>query len=323
MRTIFSIVKQLLGYLDRPSLNEKDLDIRAIERQFAEAQRYVRRAAQWNGQMEYFRGVAWMTTLLALLVAAGMAGMASWDWFIGPCDVYAQDFDRLNDRKLSTMSEGYLSLFVTSVITTVIGSLVLLTIEARVSDLDSPRPSSQDMPTQKDEGPWFARALVGSGRGLRKLPGHIVVIGSLVGVFETAAFMYNADSVRPLLISLLAGLLGALISVMGRMSSGKLTVDYEAPLSTLRFLGGFRPIIGSVFGVIIYILLTIGLINLSSLPGGTGSGPNLHLYFALAFLAGFSERLAPDILDSAARRFGQDDSDRVPERPARESSDRT
>jgi len=129
---------------------------------------------------------------------------------------------------------------------------------------------------------------------------------------------------RPLLVCLLAGLVGATVSVMWRMSSGKLMVDYEVPSVTLRFLGGFRPIIGSVSGMVLYILLTIGLINLTGLSAGTGQGTgvNLNLYFAIAFLAGFSERLAPDMLDEAARRFVRHEQDSPPRRHGRDAPDR-
>ena len=46
-----------------------------------------------------------------------------------------------------------------------------------------------------------------------------------------------------------AGAVGALVSVLMRMSSNTFRVDYEVGRSTIRRLGSFRPLIGSIFGI--------------------------------------------------------------------------
>jgi hypothetical protein len=322
MHTIFSIVKQLLAYLDRPGGVGQGLDTRALEHQIAEVQRTFRRAAQWNAQMEYFRGVAWTTTLLTLLIVAGIAGMYSWDWWLSECDALGAATAEYRACEAAMIPSGYLSLFVTTAIATVVGSIVVLLVEARFSDSESIPVPRDERPSRQDDASSTGRILMALGRGLLKLLGLMVIVGSLAGLFATIAFVADAQSIRPLLICLLAGLIGATVSVMWRMSSGNLVVDYETPSSTLRFLGGFRPIVGSVFGVTIYILLAIGLINVSSFAGGAGGGPNLNLYFALAFLAGFSERLAPDMLDEATRRMRVQDQADPAARPGRDDPER-
>ena len=88
-----------------------------------------------------------------------------------------------------------------------------------------------------------------------------------------------------------AGSVGALVSVMSRMTSRRVRVDWEFGKDTLRTLGALRPFVGAVFGLMTYFALKSGVIDLNV------SGVESSYFFILfAFAAGFSERLAQDML---------------------------
>jgi hypothetical protein len=53
---------------------------------------------------------------------------------------------------------------------------------------------------------------------------------------------------------LTAGAIGAVVSVLSRMTFGELALDYEAGRRLLTMLGAFRPVIGMVFGAAMWVL---------------------------------------------------------------------
>jgi hypothetical protein len=107
----------------------------------------------------------------------------------------------------------------------------------------------------------------------------------------------------------IAGALGAMISVMSRLGSGKCKLEYRAGKRMLRVVGGVRPLIGAVFGVASFMVFQAGLLSIAASTGQTQSGTAeptykvkaLILFWSLAFLAGFSERWARDMLNLAGR----------------------
>jgi hypothetical protein len=95
-----------------------------------------------------------------------------------------------------------------------------------------------------------------------------------------------------------AGALGALVSVLHRMTSGDLKLDFHAGKRMLTLFGAVRPVIGAVFGMALFVLLRGGL-----LPAiGTPAVP-LAFYAAIGFLAGFNERFAQDMLVGSAKHL--------------------
>lgn len=90
-----------------------------------------------------------------------------------------------------------------------------------------------------------------------------------------------------------AGAVGALVSVMSRMNSGHVQVDWEFGKDTLRTMGSMRPFVGAVFGLAVFFALKSGVVDLT-LRGDTGR--NFFFYVVFSFAAGFSERLAQDML---------------------------
>jgi hypothetical protein len=84
-----------------------------------------------------------------------------------------------------------------------------------------------------------------------------------------------------------AGGLGAIVSVLMRMSSNRFRVDYEVGRATVRRLGSFRPFIGAVFGMALYFLFQSELLHTNVPPD---PGTSFFFFGILAFLAGFNER---------------------------------
>jgi hypothetical protein len=98
--------------------------------------------------------------------------------------------------------------------------------------------------------------------------------------------------IRDLLaISVAAGAIGSIASVMTRITRGQtLEVRLEGRLVT-GLAGAFRPVVGAIFGVAFYVFVQAGLLPLDD---GLDEGKVAFFYAGLAFLAGFSERWAQD-----------------------------
>ena len=101
---------------------------------------------------------------------------------------------------------------------------------------------------------------------------------------------------KPVTVSVLAGATGAVVSVMNRMTTGRLVLRPESGKKTIRALGFMRPVIGAVFGAVIYLFLDGGIVEVLSPPQG---GANLAFYAGLGFVSGFSERFAQDVIAQA------------------------
>jgi hypothetical protein len=95
-----------------------------------------------------------------------------------------------------------------------------------------------------------------------------------------------------------AGGLGAIISVLMRMSSNRFTLDYEVGRPAMRRLGSFRPFIGAVFGITLYFLVQSEILRIQP-PDDEATA---FFFFAiLAFLAGFNERWTKVMLGTAQK----------------------
>jgi hypothetical protein len=109
-------------------------------------------------------------------------------------------------------------------------------------------------------------------------------------------------NMQALLLCIGAGAVGALVSVLSRMSSGsdKFSIDFEVGRPLLRRLGLYKPLVGSVFGVALFFLLTSGLSG-GVLTTEPTNGKRLFFYGIVAFLAGFSERFTGVIFGDVER----------------------
>jgi hypothetical protein len=117
-------------------------------------------------------------------------------------------------------------------------------------------------------------------------------------VLTRPAHQWNHD-VRVLLLCTGAGAVGALVSVLSRMSGGgdKFTVDFEVGRPLLRRLGLYKPLVGSVFGLALYFLLVSGILMTRAPSHKT----TIYFYAIVAFLAGFSERFTGVMFGNAER----------------------
>ena len=141
---------------------------------------------------------------------------------------------------------------------------------------------------------YYHRAAVRSGQ-------IVYVGGMLLGVLPLgvlillALLLKLADShntaVRIGLVCFAAGGVGALMSVMSRMTGNRVQVDWEFGKDTLRTLGALRPFVGGVFGLATYFALKSGIVALE-----VGDSRSSYFYVLFAFIAGFSERFAQDML---------------------------
>lgn len=134
----------------------------------------------------------------------------------------------------------------------------------------------------------------------------ITAVCSVLAVVLThAVHAWNHD-VRLLLLCIGAGAVGALVSVLSRMSAStdKFAVDFEVGRPLLRRLGLYKPLVGSVFGVALYFLLASGLL-MTKPP----QGKVMYFYAIAAFLAGFSERFTGVMFGGAERLLSGDQQD--------------
>jgi hypothetical protein len=107
------------------------------------------------------------------------------------------------------------------------------------------------------------------------------------------------------------------VSVMSRLSSGKVRVDWEFGKDTLRTLGSLRPFVGAVFGLITFLALKSGVIGID-LANKAGSS---YYFVVFSFAAGFSERLAQDmLLSTTLESFGHGGKDDQTDADAKPSS---
>ncbi len=132
--------------------------------------------------------------------------------------------------------------------------------------------------------------LAGMGFAVIALVALGLIATQLVGIVK-----FLPIPTDPVLVAscLVAGGLGAVLSVMLRITKGDLApVGDVSRLQTL-VTGSFRPLIGLISGVLIYFIVSSSLIPLQ-VP--TAAGPQWNFFVTLAFIAGFSERLIQDAI---------------------------
>ena len=130
------------------------------------------------------------------------------------------------------------------------------------------------------------------------------VMAGLIGL-GIAAILKNGGwfdkdtlGTQTFIICFAAGALGAIVSVLMRMSSNRFGVDYEVGRATVRRLGSFRPFIGAVFGMALYFLFQSELLHTSAPDEKTTA---FFFFGILAFLAGFNERWTNVLLGKAEK----------------------
>jgi hypothetical protein len=95
--------------------------------------------------------------------------------------------------------------------------------------------------------------------------------------------------------ALIAGAVGAVVSVIQRINNGKFTLDFDVGRPYAFFLGGLRPLIGGAFAMAIAFAFSGGLLHLPVAANEPTNDRRLAL-LVFSFFAGFSERWAQDTL---------------------------
>jgi len=107
-------------------------------------------------------------------------------------------------------------------------------------------------------------------------------------------------------VGALAGGLGACLSVLQRLTSGRLKLDYRSDRRMLTIFGAVRPFVGAVFGTITYCVIQSGLLP-DPVQVPKDKGPLLAFVAFFAFFAAFNERFFQDMLRSASGGVGGSD----------------
>jgi hypothetical protein len=122
--------------------------------------------------------------------------------------------------------------------------------------------------------------------------GLLLILGVLFAIATTTGGELGQN---PLLYTPLAAGLGAFVSVLARMTRGQLLLSYESGKSIMRLLGLIRPLLGALFGAAVYVLLAGGLVTIEA----PKPDAELFFYIGIAFISGFSERFAQDMVARA------------------------
>jgi hypothetical protein len=115
--------------------------------------------------------------------------------------------------------------------------------------------------------------------------------------------------------ALLAGGLGAVVSVVARINSGRFQLEYDVGWAYPFFLGGLRPVIGGAFGLVLFFAVASDLLDIIPVP--TAGNERLYAILVVAFAAGFSERWAKDTLAVATGTRPQEEGAVRPARASR------
>lgn len=110
------------------------------------------------------------------------------------------------------------------------------------------------------------------------------------------------EAVREFYASSAAGAVGAIVSVLMRMSGrGEFVIDHEIGRLEVLLVGAYRPLIGSVSGIVVYFLVQTPMLPLDE------ATLDVPFFVVAAFLAGFSERWTRMVLSGAMRTIAAPD----------------
>jgi hypothetical protein len=124
----------------------------------------------------------------------------------------------------------------------------------------------------------------------------MVTVAVLISL--AAILFLSTQEWRVSVAALVAGAIGAVVSVLQRINSGGFKVDYDVGRPYAFFLGGLRPLIGGALAIAVAFTFSSGILHLP-IPA-TGDQQDQHLALVVvSFLAGFSERWAQDTLATA------------------------
>jgi hypothetical protein len=123
----------------------------------------------------------------------------------------------------------------------------------------------------------------------------MTLVASVVAI---GAGLWLALSWASPLAALLAGAVGAVVSVIQRITAGHFDLRYDVGRGYALFLGGLRPLIGGAFALAVTFAFMSGLLHLPLSEHDRRAHERLAL-LVIGFVAGFSERWAQDTLATA------------------------
>jgi hypothetical protein len=155
-------------------------------------------------------------------------------------------------------------------------------VEAEVRELASVRRGYREASNGDAQLIYFAGMAVG--------------IAALALLYLCAGSLLDNPDVHASTIvgCLVAGAVGAVVSVIARVNSGSFALDADIARGYTLFLGSLRPWIGSIFGLLIYFAVTSKFVQIFQVPKDATDA--FYFMCVLAFAAGFSERWAQDTL---------------------------
>jgi hypothetical protein len=159
----------------------------------------------------------------------------------------------------------------------------------------------------KNAADKVARMVYVSGMiaGVAVLPAIAALAGLAVWIF--GALHLHSAGTQAFFACFAAGALGAVVSVLSRMASpDRFGLDPEIGRRALFFLGIYRPLVGSIFGLALYFLLQSSLLQSSLLP--VAPDKKFATLVVAAFLGGFSERFVKIMLHGAEKTMGNGSS---------------
>jgi hypothetical protein len=136
---------------------------------------------------------------------------------------------------------------------------------------------------------------------------YFVGMALVAAVLGVGAAIWLAINWASPVAALVAGAIGAVVSVIQRITAGKFSLDYDVGRPYALFLGGLRPLIGGAFAMAITFAFTGGLLHLPVAAGESDDHRRLAL-LVISFFAGFSERWAQDTLAAALPAMAPKDS---------------
>jgi hypothetical protein len=150
--------------------------------------------------------------------------------------------------------------------------------------------------------------------------GMAVGIALLAWTYILANSLLDAEGIEERTITgcLVAGAVGAVVSVIARINSGTFALDFDVARGYTLFLGSLRPVIGSIFGLLAYFMLTSGFVDVFSLP--EDELQRFYFLSVIGFAAGFSERWAQDTLTGGLTGRGKEKDSAVAKAAAKSPS---
>ena len=123
-----------------------------------------------------------------------------------------------------------------------------------------------------------------------------LMLCSMLGVVS-ALYWSGVVNTPGLVGAVVFGALGAVTSVFQRISSDGVTLAFTPSRLRLMALGALRPLVGATFGAVAYFGLVAGVLGSAAASAGPASAFGVSV--VTGFAAGFSERLATDVVKRA------------------------